>query len=199
MIFLQVPPPSPTRVVCLPSLAPLAVVCYTVLAADVTRRRRVPVHARVRAGTSPSRRHAPQHARALARKARLGLWPLFLRWLSMLRSCRPRRHGLVVGVCFAHAVVENGASSSWSASAHLATGRRFHTHAFVPDCGCLVRRHPWRRPELRRGLRRAAYLRPTPGLSPSRSPLRTCAPKRTPTHASLRAVTTHPGKYRIIA
>jgi hypothetical protein len=44
-----------------------------------------------------------------------------------------RRHGLAVGVCFAHAVTEKGAPSSWSASAHLATGRRFHTQAFVPE------------------------------------------------------------------
>jgi hypothetical protein len=47
------------RAVCLPSLALLAVVCHTVLAADVTRCRRVRVHACVRAGTSPSRRCAP--------------------------------------------------------------------------------------------------------------------------------------------
>jgi hypothetical protein len=151
-------------------------VCHAVLAADVTRCRRVRIHARVCAGTSPSRRRAPQHARALARKARVGLWPLFLCRTSMLCSFQPRRHGLAVGVCFAHAVTEKGASSSWSASAHLATGRRFHTHAFVPDCGCLVRRHPWCRLELRRGLHRTAYLWPTPALSPSRSPLRACAP-----------------------
>jgi hypothetical protein len=177
MMFLQVPPPSPTRARRLPtSIALLAVVCSAVLAADVTQRLRVRFHARVRAGMSPSRGRAPQHARALARKVRLGLWPLFLRRTSMLHSCRPRRHGLAVGVCFAHAVAEKEALSSWSASAHLATGRSFHTHAFVPDCGCLVRRHPWRWPELRRALRRAAYLRPTPGLSPSRSPLHACAP-----------------------
>jgi hypothetical protein len=168
----------------------VAVVCNTVLAADVTRRWRVRIHARVCAGTSPSRRRAPQHARALARKVRLGLWPLFLRRTSTLRTCRPRLHGLAVGVCFAHAVTEKGTLSSWSASAHLATGRRFHTHTrLCPNCGCLVRRHPWRRPELRRGLRCTAYLRPTPSLSSSRSPLRACAPKCTPAHASLRRLT----------
>jgi hypothetical protein len=161
-------------------------VCYTVLAADVTRRRRVRVHTRVRAGTSPSRRCAPQHARALVRKARLGLWPLFLRRPSMLRSCRCTTMASP-WVFASRTRSQKGALSSWSASAHLATGRRFHTHSFVPDCGFLVRRHPWRRPELRHGLRRTAYLRPTLGLSPSRSPLRMCAPKRTPAHASLRA------------
>jgi hypothetical protein len=143
------------------------------------------MHASVRARRPRAGVH-PQHARALARKARMGLWPLFLRRTLMLRSCRPRHHGLAVGVCFAHAVAEKGAPSFWSASAHLATSRRFNTHAFVPDCGFLDHRHPWRPPELCRGLHRA-YLRPMSGLSPSRSPLRARAPKRTPAHASLRA------------
>jgi hypothetical protein len=111
-------------------------------------RRCDPTPARSRSRARPCghvalRRCAPQHARALARKARLGLWPLFLRRTSMVCSCRPRHHGPAVGVCFAHAVARRERHPFWSASAHLATGRRFHTHVFVPDCGCLVRRHLW--------------------------------------------------------
>jgi hypothetical protein len=119
---------------------------------------------------SLSRRRAPQHARALARMVKLGLCPLFLRRTSMLRSCRPRRHGLSVGACFVHAVAEEGAPSFLVVEC---TPRHRpslpHTRAFVPSCGCLVRRHPWSRPELRHGLRHAASLQQTPDLSPSRS------------------------------
>jgi hypothetical protein len=60
----------------------------TVLAAVMARRRRVRVHARARAGTSPLHRRAPQHAHALAGKARLGLWPFFLCRTSP-RCCAP--------------------------------------------------------------------------------------------------------------
>jgi hypothetical protein len=75
--FLQVPPPSPTSARCLPSLALLAVVSHPVLAAAVARHRhvRVRVRARVRASNDAPRSSAPQHARALALEARLGLWP----------------------------------------------------------------------------------------------------------------------------
>jgi hypothetical protein len=46
-------------------------------------------------------------------------------------------------------------------SARFATSHRFHSRAFVPSCGRLVRRHPWCRPELRR----AARFRPVPSLA----------------------------------
>jgi hypothetical protein len=127
----------------------------------------------------PPRRRAPQHARALALEARLGLWPLLLRRTSSLHSCRPRRHGLAVEGCLAHVDAEEGAPPSSPASARFATGRRFHLRVFVPSCCRLVRRHPWRRPKLRR----AARFQSVPGLSPCRSPLRACAPKRAPSHA----------------
>jgi hypothetical protein len=51
--------------------------------------------------------------------------------------------------------------------------------AFEPSCGRLARRHPWRRPKLRR----TARFQSVPGLSPCRSPLHARAPQRAPSHA----------------
>jgi hypothetical protein len=117
----------------------------------------------------PSRQRAPQHARTPTRKARLDLWSHFLRRASRMCSCRPRRHGLAVAGCFTHAVIGEGALSSWSPSARLATGRSFLARVCA-DCGLLAHRHPWRRPELRRGSRRvapfSANAEPKPCCSP---------------------------------
>jgi hypothetical protein len=172
---------------------------HTVLPAFTFTRRRVRVHARVRAGTTPSCQRAPQHARTPTWKARLDLWSLFLRWASRMRSCRPRLHGLAVAGCFAHAVVGEGAPSSWSPSARLATGRSFLARVCA-DCGRLARRHPWRWPEIRRGSHRAApfsaNIEPKPCCSPYAR-----APKRTPSHACSRTSSperapTPPAEYR---
>jgi hypothetical protein len=79
-IFLQEPPPSPTRARRPPSQPPLAVGSRPVLvAAAPCRRVRVAcafARASVRAATH-SRRRAPQHARAVTLEARLGLWSIF--------------------------------------------------------------------------------------------------------------------------
>jgi hypothetical protein len=132
------------------------------------------------------RRRTPQHAHTLVGRARPGLWSLFLAPdLAMtLRPCRPRRHGLAVEACFVHAIAEKGTPSFWSTSAHLATGRRSHTRASVPDCGYLVRRHPLAParapPQSSPPHRFMANSGPKPELL---TPLRPCAPKRTHTHA----------------
>jgi hypothetical protein len=157
---------------------------HTVLPAFTFTRRRVRVHARVRAGTTPSRQHAPQHARTPTRKTRLDLWFLFLRRASRMRSCQPRRHDLAVAGCFAHAVAGEGAPSSWSLSACLATGLSFLARVCA-DCGLLAHRHPWRRLELRCGSRRVAPFRPTPSLRRVVLPTRA----RTQAHALTRAFT----------
>jgi hypothetical protein len=102
-----------------------------------TPRRRVRVHARVHAGTTFSRQRAPQHVRTPTRKARLDLWSLFLRRASPPRFCRPRRHGLAVVGCFAHAVAGEGAPPSWLPSARLATGRSFLARTLVPTAVAL--------------------------------------------------------------
>jgi hypothetical protein len=77
-IFLQVPPPSSTCARCPPSQPPLAVGSRPVLVAAAPRRRvRVAfVRASVQAAT-PSRRHAPQHARTVTLETRPGLWSIF--------------------------------------------------------------------------------------------------------------------------
>jgi hypothetical protein len=131
-----------------------------------------------------SLQRAPQHARTPTRKARLDLWSLFLRRASRMRFCRPRRHGLAVAGCFAHAVGGEGAPPSWSPSARHATGRSFLAHALVPTAVAL--------PAATHGvaLSSAAVsaasppLRPTPSLA---VPFTLRA--RTPAHALARAFT----------
>jgi hypothetical protein len=159
--------------------------CHTILPSFTFTCRRVRVHARVRAGTTPSLQRAPQHARTPTQKARLGLWPLFLRRASRMRSCRPHRHGLAVARCFVHAVAGEGAPSSWSPSARLATGRSFFAHAFVPTAVAL--------PAATHGASLSSVavsaasppFRPTPSLSRAVHPTRT----RTQAHALERAFT----------
>jgi hypothetical protein len=136
------------------------------------------------------RRRAPQHTRALAGKARLGLWPFSLRWTSP-RCCAPVSRAAMASPWRLASRTRSQRMERrpfWSASAHLATGRRSHTHASVPDCGYLVRRHPlaparappW--PSSPRHFTANSVPKPEP-----LTPLRPCAPKRTHTHASSRA------------
>jgi hypothetical protein len=176
---LQVPPPSPTRARRLPSLALLAV-SRPVLAADVARRRRVRVRTRARASDdAPAQACTPARARLSSGSEAGPLAPSLAPDLEFaLLSAAPPwpRH---VGLPLAR--------GRRGGCAALLTGECTLRHrppipltrAFVPSCGSLVRRHPWRRPELRR----AARFRSVPGLSPCRSPLRACAPKRAPSHA----------------
>jgi hypothetical protein len=114
-VFLQVPPPPPTRARRLPSLAPLAVGSRPVLVtAAPCRRVRVAfafARASVRAAT-PSRRRAPQHVRTVTLEARPGLWPFSCAGPPARPPRRLRRHGLAVAGCLAHADAEEGAPPS---------------------------------------------------------------------------------------
>jgi hypothetical protein len=79
----------------------------------------------VRAAT-PSRRHAPQHARTVTLEARPGLWPISRAGPPARPPRRLRRHSLAVAGCLAHADAEEGAPSSWPARARFTTIRRSH-------------------------------------------------------------------------
>jgi hypothetical protein len=158
-----------------------------------------------RRGPTPVRSHS--HARpcshaalaqtctpALARPRREGeagpLAPFFLRRTSPRRCAPVDRAALALPWRLASCTRSQRRERRpfWSTSAHLATGRHSHTHASVPDCGYLVRRHP------------LAPARAPPWSSPPRhfaansgpkpeplTPLHPCAPKRTHTHARSRA------------
>jgi hypothetical protein len=154
-VFLQVPPPSPTRTRRLPSLAPLDVGSRPVLVVVAPCRCvRVALRSRSRApvrAATPSRRRAPQHARSVTLEARPGLWTLPLRRTSSSHSPSPappwpRRGGLP------------RARGRRGASATLLTGECAFRHrspfprAFEPSCGHRVHRHPWRRPKRRRAV-----------------------------------------------
>jgi hypothetical protein len=70
MLFLQVPPPSPTH-----ARHQLTLPCSfgrRCATAVLARCRRIRVHARSRAGSPPLRRCAPQHARVLAEEVEAG-------------------------------------------------------------------------------------------------------------------------------
>jgi hypothetical protein len=177
---LQVPPPSLTRARRLPSLALLAIVSRLVLAADVAHRRRVRVHVRAHACASddaPAQACTPACTRlspggeagplapSLAPDLQFALLSAAPQW--------PRRGGLPC------ARGRRGGSAALLAGECTLLHRPPFPRAFEPSCGRLVRRHPWRRPKLRR----AARFQSVPGLSPCRSPLRACAPKRAPSHA----------------
>jgi hypothetical protein len=162
-----------------PSLAFLAVVRPNALAADETRRWCVRVHARVRAGTSPSHRRAPQHVCILTRETRLNLGPFLALGLEVaLLSAAPPwlRHGWT----FHARRRREGSAALLTGENRLTTGHRFLTHALAPDRGRLVRRRPWRRAGLRSELRRAAPLRPAPDLSPCRAPYARAHPSARP-------------------
>jgi hypothetical protein len=163
--LLQVSPPSSTCARRLPSLVLLAFVRHTVLPAFTILRRRVRVQARVRAGTTLSRQRAPQHVRTLTRKARLDLWSLFLRRASRVCFFRPRRHGLAVVGCFAHAVAGGRAPSSWSPSARLAAGRSFLAHTLVPTAVALPAATHGAGPSSVAVPAASPPLRPTPSLA----------------------------------
>jgi hypothetical protein len=88
---------------------------------------------------------------------------------TMLCSCRSSRHGLAVEACFAHAVAEKGASSCLVGEC---TPRHRPSLPHTRLCRTAVTLSAatfWRRPELRHGLHCPASLRPTSGLSQSRS------------------------------
>jgi hypothetical protein len=101
------------RAICLPFLPLLAVVCH-----HRPGRRHGPTPARSRSRARPCRHVAlaqtctPARARP-SREGEAGSLALFLvtDLATMLRSCWPRRHGLMVKTCFAHAVAEKGTSS----------------------------------------------------------------------------------------
>jgi hypothetical protein len=175
--FLQVPPPSPTRACRLPRLALLAVVSHPVLAAAVARRRRIRVRVRVRARVRVSHDALAQACTpACARLSPGGeAGPLAPSLASDLQFALlsaapqwPRRGGLPC------ARGRRGGSAALLAGECTLLHRPPFPRAFEPSCGRLVRRHPWRRPKLRR----AARFQSVPGLSPCRSPLRACAPQR---------------------
>jgi hypothetical protein len=75
-----------------------------------------------------------------------------------------------VEACFAHAVAEEGNDVLFGRRVHTSPLAVAPTHTrLCPTVVTLSAATLWRRPELRHGLRRPAALRPTPGLSPSRS------------------------------
>jgi hypothetical protein len=88
-------------------------------------------------------------ARTPTRRLGWTFGPFFLRRASPPRIGRPRRHGLAVVGYLAHAVAGEEAPLPWSPSSRLATGRTSHARTCA-DRGRHARRHPWRRPRLRR-------------------------------------------------
>jgi hypothetical protein len=181
-VFLQVPPPSPTRARRLPSLAPLAVGSHPVLAAAVARCRsiRVRVRARVRASRNAlAQACTPERAcrspRGEAGPLAPSLAPDLQFALLSAAPPWPRRGGLP------------RARGHRGGSAALLTGECTlrHRPSFPraePSCDRLVCRHPWRRPKLRH----AACFQSVSGLSPCRSPLRARAHQRSSSHARCR-------------
>jgi hypothetical protein len=145
---------------------------------------------RARAVTPPLRRRAPQHSRALDGRARPGLWPLF--------SCAGPRHDVAPlstappwpcrgGLLRARGRRE-GNAVLFGQRVHTSPPAATPTHTrLCPTAVTLSAATLWHRPELRHGLRRPATLRPTPGLSLSRSHPYIRAPPSAPTRTRVRA------------
>jgi hypothetical protein len=156
---------------CLPFLVLLAVVCH-----HRPGRRRGPTRARSHSHARPCRHAAlaqtctPARARP-SREGEAGPLALFLApdLATMLRPCRPHRHGLTVEACFAHAVAEKGTPSFLVGECTPRHRPSLPHTRLCPTTVTLSAATLWRRPELRHGLRRLAALQPTPGLSLSRS------------------------------
>jgi hypothetical protein len=149
-VFLQVPPPSPTRACRLPRLAPLAVGSHPVLVTATP----LPARSRPRArpcgprGLTQACTPARVHRNPGGEAAPLAL---LLRRTSSSHTSSPalpwpRRGGLP------HARGRRGGSAA------LLTGECAFRHqppfprAFEPSCGRRVHRHPWRRPKRRRAV-----------------------------------------------